>query len=141
MTTDGNNGDSRPAVLIVDDDPVMRRLLAQKVSLLGHAAKLCSSADEVLAMMAAESMPSLMLVDWIMPGLSGLQLVSLVRKASAQPTYIIMVTSRSKPEDIVAALRHGVDDFIPKPFDDTELASRLAVATRALDKARDAGAA
>jgi phosphoserine phosphatase RsbU/P len=70
-------------------------------------------------------------MDWMMPGVDGLELCRRVRAIDARlPTYLMLLTSRSSREDIVAGLQAGADDYVVKPFDEAELQARLQVGVR-----------
>lgn len=85
----------------------------------------------------ADGAPRLLLIDWEMPRLSGLELCKRIRASdSNDPPFIIMLTSRSNSEDIAAGLGSGANDYIGKPFDETELQARLAVGKRTLELQR-----
>ncbi|MCC6751788.1 MAG: response regulator [Deltaproteobacteria bacterium] len=117
--------------LIVDDSAAMRRIQQKALESLGWQVKAASSGEEALA--ALEGLPEcvLLLTDWHMPGMDGLQLVSAVRK---DPRYsklrIVMVTSDAVLDSVEAALSAGANDFLMKPFTTEVLAERVAEVMR-----------
>jgi signal transduction histidine kinase len=117
--------------LILDDDLDMCRLISRAVARRGHAdVKVLQEAP--LALAAHEEKPfDLMVVDWMMPGMDGLEFCRRIRSSSGGPhPVILVVTSRSEPEDLEAVLASGANDFLAKPFKPAQLASRLAIVER-----------
>ncbi|MCB9600959.1 MAG: response regulator [Sandaracinus sp.] len=116
--------------LVVDDSAAMRRLLAEIVRERGYEVVALESGEEALAAHDAEPF-DLFLVDWTLPGLSGVELCRALRSRpdGDRPT-IVVITGRSRPEDVHAVLDAGADDFVPKPIDADRLRTRLVVASR-----------
>jgi DNA-binding response OmpR family regulator len=118
-------------VLIADDDPIARRFLERAVSRAGYEAVVVSAGDEAWRVLSAEDGPSVAVLDWMMPGLTGIEVCEKVRAAGLRiPPYLIVLTSRGATDDVVRALRAGADDHITKPFEIEELRARLAVGVR-----------
>lgn len=118
-------------VLIADDDPIARRFLERAVSRAGYEAAVVSAGDEAWRVLSAEDGPSVAVLDWMMPGLTGIEVCEKVRAAGLRiPPYLIVLTSRGATDDVVRALRAGADDHITKPFEIEELRARLAVGVR-----------
>lgn len=118
-------------VLIADDDPIARRFLERAVSRAGYEAVVVSAGDEAWRVLSAEDGPSVAVLDWMMPGLTGIEVCEQVRAAGLRiPPYLIVLTSRGATDDVVRALRAGADDHITKPFEIEELRARLAVGVR-----------
>ncbi len=118
-------------VLVADDDPLARRLL--EVTLTRSGYEVLAVADGVKAwdVLCGQDSPTLALLDWMMPGLTGVDVCRKVREATPRgPIYLIVVTSKGQTEDVVNALRTGADDYITKPFEIEELRARLAVGER-----------
>lgn len=118
-------------VLIAEDEPVSRRLLEKSLQRWGYHPVVCPDGLQALAMLRAPDAPRIALMDWVMPGMDGVDVCRAIRDLSTprQP-YLILLTSRAQPEDIVAGLRAGADDYITKPVDREELSARLQVAAR-----------
>jgi two-component system, NtrC family, sensor kinase len=117
-------------VLIADDDPVSRRLLQSYLQKWGHEVIATVNGAEAWRQIQTEGFP-LVVSDWMMPEMDGLQLVKHIR-THPRPgyTYIILVTERSQKEDIVTGIEAGADDFVTKPFDRDELHARLRTGER-----------
>jgi phosphoserine phosphatase RsbU/P len=118
-------------VLIAEDEPVSRRLLQKSLEHWGYEPVVCTDGTEALARLMAPDGPAVAVLDWMMPGLDGPEVCRHVREA-AQPRqpYLILLTGRSRKEDVVAGLTAGADDYLTKPVDRDELEARLGVASR-----------
>ena len=125
-------------ILIAEDSKVDRVLLESILKREGLEFFSATTSDEALASYKGGGFDAA-LVDWMLPSIGGLSLTLEMREIDAQEgryCYIIMVTSKSKPEDEVRALESGVDDFLHKPVDGRILAAKLKVARRILGKIR-----
>lgn len=121
-------------VLVADDSLVMRRLLESTLESWEYEVISARDGDEAWSVLSSEDPPRIAILDWMMPGHSGLELCQLVRQqAGPDYTYIILLTSKSQREDIVEGLRSGADDYVVKPFDRHELEVRLRVGRRIID--------
>jgi diguanylate cyclase (GGDEF)-like protein len=120
-------------MLIADDDLVSRRLLERTLVALGH--EVVSVGDGLAAVTAllAPDGPRIAILDWMMPGATGLEVCRLVRKQAGPYVYILLLTARDRREDIVTGLDAGADDFLTKPFDALELRARLRPGKRVID--------
>jgi diguanylate cyclase (GGDEF)-like protein len=116
-------------VLLVDDDPTTRAILEAVLrDALGHSVICAQSGNEALAL-AVESQPQIVITDWMMPGLSGLELTLALRATDwGQNIYLIMLTSLDTEEEISEAFEAGVDDFLTKPVNVRTLRARLRAA-------------
>lgn len=123
-------------ILIAEDDLVSRRLLETTLARAGH--EVVSAEDGRQALDAFEaaggSAPRLLILDWMMPVLDGIEVCRRVRLA-ADPAYvyIILLTAKGRKEDVVRGLDAGADDYITKPFDPHELRSRVRAGSRILE--------
>lgn len=116
--------------LVVDDSAAMRRLLAEIVRERGYEVHAVGTGEEALAEHASAPF-DLFLVDWTLPGLSGIELCRALRAAPrGDDATILVITGRSRPEDVHTVLDAGADDFVPKPIDADRLRTRLVVASR-----------
>src|ERR671937_134089 len=128
-----------PTILIADDDHTLTALLHQTLADEGYRVLNAADGREALAQAQARR-PDLVVLDWMMPGLSGLEVARCLRAAVGMP--ILMLTARDAIEDRVAGLDSGADDYLVKPFAPAELLARLrsllrrAGATGAADEAR-----
>ena len=113
-------------ILIVDDSPTMRRILVNTVIKAGYPSiKEAEDGKDALAKMMAGKF-DLLMTDWNMPNMSGLELVEAVRAdANLKGIPILMVTTRNLKEDIVNAIKSGVNGYIVKPFDAKTLNAKI----------------
>jgi two-component system chemotaxis response regulator CheY len=119
--------------LIVEDDPVQRRLLQASLVRAGYEVVETIDGASAWDLLQGERI-SLVITDWMMPNLNGLELIQRIRGASfPNYTYIIMVTAKDRKEDIVMGLEAGADDYLTKPFDPAEMRARVAIGRRILE--------
>jgi predicted signal transduction protein with EAL and GGDEF domain len=120
-------------VLIADSDLVMRRLLQRTLERAGYEVVVAENGPIALELLSSKSGPRLALLDWRMPGLSGLHVCREVRRRSEHPyVYIILLNSRRSQQDILSGLAAGADDCLTKPCDPEELLARLRFGERIL---------
>ncbi len=121
-------------ILIAEDDPTSRQILAAMLKKWGYETILTSDGNEAWEALQAEDAPRFAILDWMMPGLEGPELCRRIRKqSSTTPSYILLLTARTEKEDIAAGLEAGADDYVTKPFDRNELHARVEVGRRMLD--------
>lgn len=119
-----------PKILVVDDHATQRLFLEQTLRRSGHEPWVAEDGKAALAIMGT-CMPDICFIDWMLPGMTGLEVVQAIRsQPGGDRCYIIMVTSRTSPEDLSRAFEVGVDDFMGKPVGGMELRSRLKAAVR-----------
>lgn len=112
-------------VLIVDDDPVNLRVLSNLLSLDRHKVLTAESGEEALRALQSGAGADLVIADWMMPGMSGLTLCREIRKRYRPSELpVLLLTARSRPEDVLAGFREGINDFLGKPVDSGELRAR-----------------
>jgi DNA-binding response OmpR family regulator len=120
-------------VLVADDDPVYRALLAHHLRGWGHEVILAEDGDQARELIAGHSRALLAVLDWSMPGEDGLELCRRIRALPAgRLVYAVLLTARSGRNDVLAGLKAGADDYLIKPFDPEELYARLQVGVRVL---------
>ncbi|HVB36141.1 MAG TPA: diguanylate cyclase [Candidatus Acidoferrales bacterium] len=120
-------------VLIAEDDPVSRRLLEAFLRKWGYAVVAVAKGDDAWALLDAEDPPRLAILDWMMPGIEGIEICRRIREKSERPyTFIILLTARGQKQSLLAGLKAGADDYLSKPFDAEELRARLQVGERIL---------
>jgi diguanylate cyclase (GGDEF)-like protein len=118
-------------ILIAEDDPVSNRLLAASLVKGGHEVVATHNGVEAWGALKEENAPQLAILDWMMPGLEGLDICRRIRKEKTTASvYVIMLTSKASKEDMVKGLEAGADDFLTKPFDRNELRVRLQAGER-----------
>jgi len=132
-------------ILIADDDVTSRLVLAGVLRKCGHEVVVTVDGTEAWEAMRQPDAPRLAILDWMMPGLAGVDVCRRVRALeSDQPPYLIVLTSKGEKADIVAGLEAGADDYLAKPFDPGELRARVDVGRRMIElqeklrEARDA---
>ena len=114
-------------ILVMDDEPQIRRVLQATLSSSGYDVILAKDGQEAIEMVVREH-PDLILLDVNMPGMSGLEACSKIRLSFTGP--IIMVTVRNSEQDKIQALDSGADDYVVKPFTTGELLARIRAALR-----------
>jgi CheY-like chemotaxis protein len=120
-----------PRVLIAEDDPISRRLLEASLVRWGYQVVVTVDGTEAWESLRAADAPPLAILDWMMPGLDGVEICRRVRARPGETApYLILLTAKRQREDTVEGLEAGADDYITKPFDRDELRARLKVGVR-----------
>ena len=121
-------------ILIADDDVTSRVVLAQVLKNLGHEVVAVEDGVAALDALRAPDAPGLAILDWVMPGLEGPEVVRQVRALGAERSpYLIILTSRSSKDSVIEGLEAGADDYLSKPFDVGELRARVEVGRRMIE--------
>ena len=129
--------DVPPRVLIVDDSRLQRKILSSSIKRWGFEVYEAGSAEEALEI-AHKAHPDLVLSDWMMPGMNGLEFCNEFRKMSGDRYgYFILLTSKSEKNEVAMGLQAGADDFVTKPVDASELRARIAAGQRILRMQRE----
>ena len=118
---------AEPRILLVDDDPNIRQLLNIYLTKEGYQVEMAERGDKAVAMFK-QNPPNLMLLDVMLPGMDGWQVLREARKVSNIP--IIMLTAKDETFDKVLGLELGADDYVAKPFDMKELVARIKAVSR-----------
>ncbi len=122
--------DEKGKVLIVDDDASYTEILKRVIAKNGYEIRVAYDGLEGFNQ-TLEWKPDVMLVDWMMPGMSGIELVKKIKEhPELKFCYVIMLTARVETEDKITGLESGADDFITKPVDFSELLARVRVGFR-----------
>jgi phosphoserine phosphatase RsbU/P len=117
-------------ILIIDDDPTTRLILSRALMSEGYKVEITSNGEEGLQK-AQQIRPSLIICDWMMPLMDGLEVCRQVKSIpNLANTYFILLTSRDGLEDIVKGLENGADDFLPKPIRKDEFKARVRAGLR-----------
>jgi len=117
-------------ILVVEDEPAIQELIALNLEQAGQRAVMAASAEEGLRLIE-EELPDLVLLDWMLPGQSGIELARRLRAdARTKALPIIMLTARGDEEDKLRGLETGADDYITKPFSMKELQARIKAVLR-----------
>jgi phosphoserine phosphatase RsbU/P len=118
-------------VLVADDEPVSRTVVAAMLRKGGYDVRLASDGEQAWAALQQPEAPPLAVMDWMMPGLDGVEICRRLRLIeTSTPTYVILLTSRDAAADVVEGLRSGADDYVTKPPHEEELLARISVGTR-----------
>jgi two-component system cell cycle response regulator len=127
------SGEGPARVLVAEDDPVARRVVMNFLGKWGYDVLAVGDGAEAWRILETIDSPRLALLDWILPGLEGVEVCRKVREDPARPyVYILLLTAVSQKEDLLTALDAGADDYLVKPFDAAELRARLHVGRRIL---------
>ena len=131
-------GCSHREVLVAEDDPMFRKILQSWLQSWGYTVFVATDGTEAWNILQQEHPPDLLILDWVMPGIDGMELCRRIReKSSASYQYILIVTANDARQDVIRGLEAGADDYLTKPFDKGELRARLRVGTRILTLQED----
>ncbi len=134
---DSSTGHSRGSVLVVDDEPTIAEVVARYLDRAGYATHVAG--DGLAALELAErERPDLVVLDLMLPGIDGLEVMRRLRERSAPPNArvaVILLTARGEESDRVIGLRLGADDYVVKPFSPAELVARVDAVLRRVDTA------
>lgn len=127
--------DGRPMrVLAAEDNPVFQSMLKAVLGKWGYQAIIAPDGRAAWQMLDSDDPPRLAILDWMMPGMDGVDVCRQVRRATREPyIYILLLTARTESQDLVEALEAGADDYLTKPFVAHELRARLRSGRRILD--------
>lgn len=118
-------------LLLADDDAVTRMMLEDVLIRWGYEVTTAGDGIEAWQLLTQPHHPHLLLLDWMMPGIDGLEIIRRLRNSPGSHLYyIIILTSRENPDDVTTALDTGADDFIAKPYNVDELQARINVGRR-----------
>ncbi|GAA3025055.1 response regulator transcription factor [Microbacterium dextranolyticum] len=113
-------------VLVVEDDADVAELLRTVLTFAGHSVEIAVDGPSALAAAAARR-PDLVTLDWMMPGMTGIDVCRALRAdTSLEGVRILMLTAKSAPHDIALAREAGVDEYVVKPFSPRDLRARIA---------------
>jgi len=130
-------GEQQIRVLVADDSAIFRKLVEHTLSEKQYSLVFAKSGRETIELFA-EHRPALLIVDWIMPDLTGIEICKHIRsKTQASYTYIILLTGKSEKESVVEGLAAGADDYLTKPFNPAELIARVGVGLRIMALQRE----
>ncbi|MEN9846176.1 MAG: hypothetical protein RIS36_1323 [Pseudomonadota bacterium] len=115
-------------VLIVDDCKFTTKVLSQCLQELGYDVHTAFSAEEAVGFLETHEPPSLFFIDWVMPGMSGVEFVTWLRaQRPTQATPVLMVTAQKEIAQIAQALRSGANEYIMKPFSKEAIEDKLKI--------------
>ena len=117
-------------ILVVEDEPAIQELLALNLTQAGHNASRALSVEQALRLMR-EALPDLIILDWMLPGMSGIEFARRLKSDEfSKAIPIIMLTARGEETDKVRGLEVGADDYVTKPFSPRELNARIKAVLR-----------
>ncbi len=121
-------------ILVVDDDPLTLHMVVSRMRQWGYDVVSCTDGESAWKLLEDGTKPDMAIVDWMMPGIKGPELCQKIRERTDCPyVYFILLTGRSKPEDLIVGLDAGADDYLTKPFHLGELDARLRAGKRIVD--------
>jgi len=125
-------------ILIAEDDMASRRVLEATLVKFEHEVVVAVDGAEAWAMLQSVDAPDLAILDWMMPGVDGVELCRRVRLLpTSTPPYLILLTAKSGKENVVTGLEAGANDYLTKPFDRDELRARVQVGAQVLELQRN----
>lgn len=123
------------SILVVEDEEAIQELLRYNLEAEGHRVRVTANGEDVPAFIVDER-PDLIILDWMLPGISGIEVLRLVRaRAEWRSIPVIMLTARSEESEKVRGLATGADDYLVKPFSVPELLARIQTILRRLNPA------
>jgi diguanylate cyclase (GGDEF)-like protein len=126
-------GSSCDRVLVAEDDAMFRRILESWLVNWGYRVTIAEDGAKAWNILQEEPPPQLLILDWMMPAINGLELCRRVRERNQTPyQYILLATAKDAKQDLVRGLEAGADDYLTKPFDRSELQARLRACNRIL---------
>ena len=121
-------------VLVAEDNPVFQSMLRNFLEKWGYQAVSVRDGEEAWKILQSDGSPRLAILDWMMPGLDGVEVCRRVRASGREPyVYIVLLTARTESRDLVEGMDAGADDYLTKPFHNQELRVRLRAGRRILD--------
>src|SRR5216684_160033 len=121
-------------ILVADDDPIFQMLMTQMLTEWGYDVLVAADGNEAWKQVRSQGGPRLAIVDWVMPGLDGLEVCRRVRAERKNDyVYILLMTAKNKSSDLLTVMEAGADDYVTKPFNPEELRLRLRAGCRVLE--------
>jgi diguanylate cyclase (GGDEF)-like protein len=121
-------------VLAAEDNPVFQSMLRTLLRKWGYEAVIVQNGNDAWQLLESDNAPRLAILDWMMPGMDGVQVCRKVRSTNREPyIYIVLLTARTDSEDLVEGMEAGADDYLTKPFNAQELRVRIRAGHRILD--------
>jgi len=121
-------------VLAAEDNPVFQSMLKTMLTRWGYEAVMARDGNEAWNILEREDAPRLAVLDWMMPGMDGVEICRRIRAANREPyIYILLLTARTESQDLIEGMDAGADDYLTKPFNAHELRVRIRAGRRILD--------
>src|SRR6201996_2717707 len=122
----------RGSVLVVDDEPTIAEVVARYLNRAGYTTRVAANGREALDAAAAQR-PDLVVLDLMLPGIDGLEVMRRLRDQDRDRVAVILLTAKGEESDRVIGLRLGADDYVVKPFSPAELVARVDAVLRRVD--------
>ena len=120
-------------VLAAEDNPVFQSMLKTMLTRWGYEAVMARDGTEAWNILESDA-PRLAVLDWMMPGIDGVEICRKIRSANREPyVYILLLTARTESQDLIEGMDAGADDYLTKPFNAHELRVRIRAGRRILD--------
>jgi two-component system cell cycle response regulator len=120
-------------VLVAEDDPVFRRVLLRWLNSWSYTVESAEDGQSAWDMLKRPDAPALVILDWMMPVLDGIEVCRRIRGQATPYRYVLLLTARDSKEDLIVGFEAGADDYLTKPFHAEELRARIRVGQRILD--------
>lgn len=121
-------------ILLAEDDLTTHKMLASVLTKFNYEVITTTDGEETWQMLMHPDAPQIVILDWFMPGMNGVEICRKFRKEHvSKPVYIIFLTARGDKENIIEGLEAGADDYVKKPFDKDELLARINVGRRIVE--------
>jgi len=125
---------STTRILVAEDELTFRHMLKTFLTKWGYQVVVVSDGLEAWKVLQGEDRPRLALLDWMMPGMDGVEVCRAIREKKPDPyVYLILLTSRDQKQDVVEGMEAGADDYLIKPFDPRELRARIHAGERIIE--------
>jgi DNA-binding response OmpR family regulator len=126
------DGHARGSVLVVDDEPTIAEVVARYLERAGYSTRIAGDGAQALELVAHER-PDLVVLDLMLPGIDGLEVMRRLRQGDSPRIGMILLTAKGEESDRVIGLRLGADDYVVKPFSPAELVARVDAVLRRVD--------
>ena len=120
-------------ILLAEDNPVFQSMLKNMLTKWGYEVVLAGNGEEAWQILQQLQAPPLAILDWMMPGVDGVEVCRRLRAAQQRYVYVILLTAKTEQKDLVEGMDAGADDYVTKPFNTHELRVRLRAGRRILD--------
>jgi diguanylate cyclase (GGDEF)-like protein len=121
-------------ILIADDDPLTLHMVVHRLRQWGHEVISCTDGEAAWNILEGGTIPDVAILDWMMPGINGPELCQKIRaRTDCLYVYLVLLTGKNNPEDLIVGLDAGADDYLTKPFHLGELEARLRAGKRIVD--------
>ncbi|MBN2416488.1 response regulator [bacterium] len=121
-------------ILISEDDSISRKILKTALLKKGHEVVETTNGKDALEALLSADAPRLAVLDWMMPGMDGIEVIRKIREDRSRPyVYTILLTAKCQQDEIAEGLDAGADDYLTKPFNPKELHARVRVGVRMID--------